>query len=306
MLRILPVLILLLLASRAGAVVMDGRLDPDYGTALVLQTTQAAGTKNTPGFGGPDSTSWSFGNELDGAYGFVAGGTLHLIITGNSLAYVGEFDHRWQLHLFIDSKPGGQHQLRADNPAVGPSPEVALNTLAGLTFDAGFAADRWLDVVVLGGADPVHVYAADLPDAGGGSGGFLGSAPAAGPGDLTGGTNPFGIRVSVDESNSQGVSSGCGSATGGETAWRGFEWEIPLAALGGPTGSIRICAFLGGAKNGPGLSNQVLGPVPSGACFLGAPAAIDFSALAGDQFFTIEMPTPALPVSWGRLRADYR
>ena len=92
MLRILSAL--LLFASQAGAVVMDGRLDPEYGAALVLQTAQAYGTKNTPGFGGPDSTSWSFGNELDGAYGFVSGGTLHLFITGNPLAYVGEFVRR--------------------------------------------------------------------------------------------------------------------------------------------------------------------------------------------------------------------
>jgi hypothetical protein len=305
--RILPAIFLILLAPAASAVVLDGRLDPAYGPALVLQTTQTSGGKSSPGFGGPDSTASSFGSELDGAYGFVDGGVLHLFITGNILASVGEFDHRWQLHLFVDSGPGGQHQLRADNPAVGFWPDSRLNTLAGLTFDAGFAADRWLDVVLPQGPDPVHVYAADLPEGGGGSGGFLGSAPAAGPGDLTGGTNPFGIRVSVDDSNIEGVSAGCGSATGAETATRGFEWEIPLAALGDPQGPIRICAFVGGVYNSPGLADQVLGPVPPGTCFLGAPAGIDFGAIAGDQFFTIEnATTPARTASWGRLKAAYR
>jgi hypothetical protein len=306
--RILPALCALaLLASSAPAAVLDGRLDPDYGPPLALQSTQTSMGKSNPGFGGPDSTSSSFGSELDGAYGFVAGGALHLFIAGNVLASLGEFDHRAQLHLFVDSRPGGQHQLRGDNADAGYWPDSRLNTLAGLTFDSGFAADWWLDVVVLDGPNPVHAYAAELLDGGGGSGGFLGSAPAAGPGILTGGTNPFGIRLSADDSNSKGVSAGCGGATGAETATRGFEWDIPLAALGNPAGAMRICAFVGGVYNSPGLGDQVLGSAPPGTCFLGPPAGVDFSALAGDQFFVVgESPTVARSSSWGRLKAAYR
>src|SRR5689334_25257713 len=112
--RILPVLCALVaLAPNALAVVLDGRLDAEYGPPLVLQTTQTSAGKNTPGFGGPDSLSWSFGSELDAGYGFVSGGELHLFIAGNLLANLGEFDHRHQLHLFVDSRPGGQHGLRA-------------------------------------------------------------------------------------------------------------------------------------------------------------------------------------------------
>jgi hypothetical protein len=183
---------LLLLPSVAHAVVLDGRLDAEYGPAIVLQTTQTSGGKSTPGFGGPDSLATSFGSELDGAYGFVAGGALHVFIAGNLLASVGEFDHRWQLHLFVDTRTGGQHSLRADNADAGYWADSKLNTLAGLTFDDGFAADFWLDLVVLDGANPVHAYAAELLDAGGGVGGFLGSGSAGGPGDLTGGANPGG------------------------------------------------------------------------------------------------------------------
>ena len=272
-----------------------------------MQTTQTSEGKSTPGFGGPDSTSSSFGSELDGAYGFVSGGTLHLFIAGNVLASVGENDHRAQLHLFVDSRPGGQHTLRADNPAVGYWSDSWLNTLAGLTFDEGFAADWWLDVVVLSVANPVQAYGAELLDGGGGSGGLLGSAPAAGPGDLSGGTNPFGIRLSVDDGNKAGVSAGCGSTTGAETGVRGFEWDVPLAALGNPAGALKICAFVGGVYNGPGLGDQVLGPVPPGTCFLGVPAGVDFGALAGDQFFVVGSdPTAVRAASWGSLKAAYR
>jgi hypothetical protein len=298
---------LLLIPAAAHAVVLDGRLDAEYGPAIVLQTTQTSFGNNPAGFGGADSTAWSFGSELDGAYGFVAGGSLHLFVSGNLLANMGEFDHRQQLHLFFDTRPGGQHVLRADNADVGYWPDSKLNKLAGLTFDAGFAADWWLDVLVLEGANPVHAYAADLLDAGGGAGGFLGSGSAGGPGDLTGGANPGAIKVTVDNSNSLGVGSGCGSAMGAETATRGIEWEIPLAALGNPPGPIRICAFQGGVYNSAGLDDQVLGPIPPGTCFLGMPAGVDFSAIAGDQFFTIgNGATPARAASWGRLKAAYR
>jgi hypothetical protein len=288
-------------------VVLDGRLDPEYGPALALQGSQTSGGKNPVGFGGADSTASSFGSELDGAYGFVSGGDLHLFLAGNLLAAVGENDHRWQLHLFVDSRPGGQHRLRADNAVAGYWPDSQLNTLAGLTFDDGFAADWWLDVLVLSGADPVHAYAGELLDGGGGPGGFLGSGSAGGSGELSGGSNPGGLKVTVDDSNKLGVDAGCGTATGAETATRGIEWEIPLAALGSPEGPIRVCAFVGGVYNSPSLANQVLGPIPPGTCFLGPPAGVDFSAIAGEQFFTIgNGTTSALAASWGHLKAAYR
>jgi len=300
-------LALLLLAPVAHAVVLDGRLDAEYGSALVLQTTQTSFHKNTPGFVDPDSTARSFGSELDGAYGFVQGGALHLFITGDLLAYMGEFDHRQQLHLLIDTRPGGQHVLRSDNATAGYSANSQLNTLAGLGFDAGFAADFWLDVVVLEGTDPVHAYAAELLDGGGGPGGFLGQGSAGGSGELMGGVNPGGVKVTVDESNKLGVEAGCGSATGAETATRGIEWEIPLAALGNPAGEIRICAFESSVYGPPALDNQVLAPIPPGTCFLGDASVVDFSAIAGDQFFTIANgATPARVASWGRVKAAYR
>src|SRR4029079_927957 len=107
------------------------RLDPEYGPPLSLQTTQTSGGKNNAGFGGADSTASSFGSELDGAYAFVAGGALHLFIAGNLLASLGENDHRWQLHLLVDTRPGGQHVLRADNADAGNWPTPKVNRLPG-------------------------------------------------------------------------------------------------------------------------------------------------------------------------------
>ncbi len=87
----------------------------------------------------------------------------------------------------------------------------------------------------------------------------------------------------------------------------GIEWAIPLAAIGNPTGDIEVCAFTGGGLQGPGLGNQVLGPVPPGTCALGNPATVNFGAIPGPQFFTvINGATPTLPLSWGRVKLLYR
>ncbi len=306
----LSALLSLTAMAPAHAAVVDGRLDPDYGPALSPQTTQTSSAKNTPGFGGPDSTSWSFGSELDGAYAFVSGGALHLFFAGNLMSYLGEFDHRRQLQLFVDMRPGGQHQLRSDNAVLGYSPDSGLNRMAGLTFDAGFAADWWFNCLVVSvgpGSPPVRAYTAELLDAGSDAGSFLGSGFAGGTGALSGGSNPAGILVTIDDSNSSGIASGCLSASGGAAVSRGMECEIPLSALGNPAGAIRVCAFVNGVNGNAYLDNQVLGPLPAGICFLGNPAGVDFGALAGDQFFTIDgPPVPARAATWGRVKAAYR
>jgi hypothetical protein len=84
----------------------------------------------------------------------------------------------------------------------------------------------------------------------------------------------------------------------------GIEWAIPLAAIGNPSGPIRVSAFV--ATVFPGVSNQVLGPLPIGTCTPGVPSAVDFGGYAGDQLFTIDMGTPIRRTSWGRLKLSYR
>jgi len=284
-------------ATTAAAVVIDGRLDPDYGPPLSLQTTQTFSQDNPPGFGGADSSWWSFGSELDAGYAFVSDGVLHLLLAGNVMAYLGEFDHRDELHIFLDTQAGGQNPLRGDNPDVG-FVNARLNALAGLRFDSDFVPDYWLGCVVGYHAALVDAYYAEVPSGGGGNGYPLGSATAGGPGTLSGGANPFGILMTADDSNSGGVTTGCGPASGSGVT-RGVEWAIPLAAIGSPTGSIKVCAMVGG--------NSVLGPVPPGTCGLGSPSGIDFDTIGGKQYFVIDLATVRTRGStWGSLKAIYR
>ena len=295
----LPLLLLVGLLVRlapAQAITIDGQLDPEYGSALSTQTTQTAFGDTPPGYNPISPLTMAIGSELDGAHGFVSGGTLYLFFSGNLRSYVGEpLIAPDQLQIFVDCAPGGQNTLRADNPSVGPY--VRLSQMAGLTFDSGFAPDFWLacEVDGSGPSQPFFAYYAELPTTGAGSGGTLGHADGGGTGTLTGGTNPFGIMASIDQRNRAGVDGGCGAADGSGVA-TGVEWAIPLTALGNPAGEIRVCALIARAGQPVLVSNQVLGPVPPGSCSLGAPGGVDFASIPGLQYFTLGAPL-AVPVS---------
>jgi hypothetical protein len=266
-------------AARPAAVPIDGTLDPAYGVALSTQTTATVGW--------PDASlglvGGSNGYELDQAYGFVSGGTLHLFLSGNLLCQGNPVDpgiYTYNLYLFIDSGAGGQNRMRADNADLDYG---SLNRMAGLTFDAGFEPDYRLAC----------------------RGYLLGTIGAGGPGTLSGGTNPDGIQVTIDNRNTAGVTSGCGAWSGAGVT-TGVEWAIPLAAIGDPAGCVRVCAVVATSAAYTFLP-QVLGPLPAGSCTLGAPSGVDFNLYAGDQFFTVcGEGVPASTPSWGRLKTLYR
>lgn len=285
---------LVLETTRADAAAVDGRIDPEYGAPRSVQTTQTSLGENS-----------FYASELDQAFAFIAGNTLHLLLAGTFNRFFSEpliLPH--SLQIFIDAGPGGQNVLEGTNPSVGAS--VTLATMTGLAFDADFTPDYWLEAGrQTGGADPLFAYYAELPAGGAGAGYFLGRSAEGGPGTLSGAGafNPFGILASFDPSNIAGVSGGC-DASSGAGVETGIEWAIPLAALGNPTGTLRICALL--ATPGVGVSNQVLGPVPPGTCALGPPSGVSFANVAGAQYFEIDITTPVMPATWGRLKAGYR
>jgi hypothetical protein len=296
-------------ALPAAAVTVDGTLDPDYGAALSTQTNGIV-------TGWPDASlglvGGSNGSELDQAYGFISDGTLHLFLAGNLICQGNAVDYgliTHNLYLFIDSGPGGQNRLRADNAGVDYG---VLNGMAGLTFDAGFEPDYWLACrgSLANYYDPTSLYTlyawkAELLAGGGGGGALLGTASAGGPGTLSGGANPDGILVTIDNRNTAGVTAGCGASSGAGVT-TGVEWAIPLAAIGNPSGCVKVCAVVasGAAYT---FFNQVLGPLPVGSCGLGAPSSVDFNAYAGDQLFTVcGGEVPARTSSWGRLKTLYR
>jgi len=289
-------------------IVVDGTVDAAYGAARSVQTIQTDGATVDSHLGllGPAN-----GSELDAAYAQIADGVLYVVLPGNLLAEGNPVDYGFlagALELFVDCVPGGQNTLRGDD--WNPNPWGTM-PLTGLTFDAGFEPDYWLSCsgTLANYYDPNSAYTlnatfAALPTGVGGSGWSLGGAAAGGPGTLVGGTNPDGIRVTIDDRNVAGVTAGCAAASGAGVT-TGVEWAIPLAALGNPTGCLRICAFETVSSH-RSVINQVLGPLPPGSCVPGLPSTVSFATYAGDQFFTICDPTPARGTSWGGLKTIYR
>ncbi len=290
----------LLLASFAAAAVaqtVDGTLDATYGPAKSTQSTQT-------GFGDANLgvVDYANGSELDGAYATVSGNVLYLFLSGNLESNFNK------LEIFFDTVGGGQGKLRGDNAGVDFN---GLNRMGddgsgnGLRFDAGFEPDYWIGVT--GGGGPYAIYAnyAVLLAAGGGPGNYLGSANAASNGVLSGGTNPDNIQVTVNNSNTLGVSGGCGGASGAGVN-TGWELAIPLSAIGNPSICFQVCAFVNGSGHDY-LSNQVLSPLPAGTCNLGDPRFVDFNQFDGPQHFDVCFQTvPTHPTTWGRLKAAYR
>lgn len=291
-----PCLPALLLAGSAGlalAVPVDGLLDAEYGAALAVQTTQTS-LQYT-------ASDIFYGAELDGAFGHVAGDTLYLLVAGTYNRFYSEpLSFPRQLQLYFDTTPGGQAPLLgAANPSLGNF--VNLQGMVGLRFDAEFTPDFWL-AGSRDGFSSYFAHYAELPAGGGGAGYFLGSNDLNGDGELLGGTNPFGIRVTLDNSNTDGVSFGCDAASGAGVT-TGAEWAIPLIAIGNPAGDIKVCALLAYANQGGGwIANQVLGPVPPGTCTLGLASGVDLATIAGAQYFVVEHTVPAVRTSWGRVK----
>jgi len=303
---LLTLAVALAAGAPVSAITLDGRLDPEYGPALGVQTTATSSIDNLLG-----DLANSDGSELDALHATIADGVLYVFLAGNQLAQPNRSDPGFfadVVHLFFDTRPGGQHTLRPDNFDVGPYPGYhVLQGMAGLTFETDFAADWWLgeqvcDPSLLFRPPSLLAWRAELLDAGGGAGEFLGQTDAGPTVGLTGGTNPLGVAAAFDNSNVAGVPHGCDAASGAGVT-TGVEWAIPLAALGDPPSCIRVVALVTymGGYTGP---NQALPPLPTGLCQGISPySALDLGAQAGEQVFTI-CPTgvPAARSTWGRLK----
>lgn len=304
------ILALLALPLPAAAITLDGRLDPEYGPPIVVQTIATLTGDNLRG-----AIDWSNGSELDALHVALEGGTLYLFLAGNQLSTTNASDPGFFadfLYLFFDTRPGGQNVLRNDNFVVDYYPgSNVLNGCAGLAFDPGFAPDYCFAGFPTGedtwglGPFTLHAWTAELPAAGGGPGAYLGSTAAGPTTGLTGGTNPLGIRLAIDNRNVAGVAGGCGPSPGAGVT-TGIEWAIPVAALGNPTGCVRLSAFFV-YKGMFGIGNQCLPPMPDGTCTWSTAATMNFGALAGDQSFPIcGLTAPATRGTWGRVKLLYR
>jgi hypothetical protein len=102
--------------------------------------------------------------------------------------------------------------------------------------------------------------------------------------------NEVGLLMAINNSNTAGVNSGSGAATGNPASvLTGIEFSLPLSVLGTPTADIKVAAFIG-SGNYNNVSNQVAGKgVLRGN--LGSPSSINLTNIAGDQFVTVPVPS---------------
>jgi hypothetical protein len=240
---------------------IDGRNIPFDAGALAHVATQSAASSIGDNVG-----------ELDQLFVRTDGDALRVSISGN-LPTDGS-----SLDLFVDTNPGtsqGQNRLAT---AHLPAPPGGLAPLDGTTFDAGFAPDALFYVNSVGGL--VYVDQVSLPNA------PLVAAKTyrgnvglnSGRGVLSGGTNPNGLEVALDNTNTLGPT----------TATTGFELRVPFADLGLPagfSGQIAVTACLQRATGA--LSNQWLPGLAAGSGDQGL--APNLGSVAGTQHATLHV-----------------
>ncbi len=244
-------------------IVVDGTVDGAYGPALAAQNAPTNYGKNLGGKAAPTPG----GSELDAAYAVIKNKTLYVMLTGNLE------NNTNVLNLFIATgAAGGQNTLH--NTGGGTT---GLN---GLTFDKGVAPNYDLFV----NATATNLYASIDTLNGRGTSVYLGNTATFGAratGTLTGGTNPFKVRAALNDSHAGGKAS--------PKVKTGIEFGIPLSAIGTPRGPIRLIALIAGKKN-IAVSNQALGGAGAGLNGYPKPSAVNFSRIAGNQYFTVAAP----------------
>ena len=300
-------------------IIIDGIADEAYGCPVAVQqiATQFGNNVQT------NLQNNAGGSELDAAYGLVKDGVLYLVFAGN---LENNFN---RLDMFFMTGPGGLNSLTNVNPGANGVDFNHLNNPMGattnghgpgLTFDPGFAPNYFMDANNGGTPFKLYVDYAQLWPGGTNSLGVATNGYQLGTtgstnGTLSGGTNPFGIQATINNSNTNGVDGGtCNTnaaalpeAPLAATVRSGFELAIPLTALGSPTGAIAICAFISSGDD-TFLSNQILGPVgsntPTVFCEgnLGGvtnTAAMNLGNFPGQHFFLVgpEMAVKSVTVS---------
>lgn len=194
------------------------------------------------------------------------------------------------LALFVDKDPGvtGSGQNVLATSTLG-APPAGLAGLTGLRFDAEFSPDTmffmnsvggtfWVDQVFLhSGSNATKTYRGT-------------SAVNSGEGTLAGGTNPNGIGVAFNNTNTAGITAS--SAANAATATKGIEFWLPLVDLGLPEdyeGEIGFAAFI--ELSNDTVTNQWLPGLGGGRPNAGV--APNMTTIPGDQFVVLAAAPPA-------------
>ncbi|HEY3242402.1 MAG TPA: PEP-CTERM sorting domain-containing protein [Phycisphaerae bacterium] len=263
----------LLVSNGVWASGPDGVNIPAPGLVSMGVQQNATGFGNSPG-GTQDSPG---GSELDSLWGVISGGALHLGMAGN---LEGNFNKLW---IFIDSIPGGENTLDNMNTDGGFN---EIQNLAGFTFDTGFAPDYAIRLEIGNGFDAIRL--ANL-QANTNSTWVTGGGPGSLPIIRASAMDASGAVSGWNNANGLGVDGS--SAAGALTATMGWEFDIPLSALGGGSGAC-VSAFIT-SGDGTFFSNQFLPSLPPGTGNLGGPpSSINLNQFPGDQF-ACAVPEPA-------------
>jgi glycosidase len=184
--------------------------------------------------------------------------------------------------VFFDTVAGGQNTLAITG--YSPPPDNP-GLLAGLKFDAGFSPDHLLYVNVVSGT--IYVDQFTLPNSGATTKTYRGAGTLNdGDGYLTGGSNPNGIQVALNNTNTLGVTAT--SASGAATATTGFELFVPYANIGlpaQPDATVGITMFI--VQSGGNVGNQWLPGLGGGHANLGV--APDLTTISGQQCATFAL-----------------
>lgn len=205
-------------------------------------------------------------------------GGFHLGITGN-LATDGT-----GLVLLFDTISGGQNPLDTEGY---PDP-FAVSQMDGLVLDAGFEPDHMVYVNTYSGT--IYVDQFTLPSSGSTTKTYHGAGTVNdGDGFLTGGSNPNGMQIAMNNTNAAGVTDT--DASGAVTATTGFEMFIPYADVGAsdpPDGPIGLVAYL--VRSSGEVSNQWLPGLGGGYENLGF--APDLTEIPGQQYAAVSLDVP--------------
>jgi hypothetical protein len=224
-------------------------------------------------------------NELNQLYVRVEGQALAVGLTGN-LGTDGT-----AMMLFVDSVAGGQNVLDTDSFSTPPG---TLPAIDGMILNAGFSPDVVVHVNAWDGTIYVDHYTLDT--GGGGTKRYIGSGTVDDlDGFLSGGDNPNGMLLALNNSNAAGVTDTDASQAG--TATSGFEGELPFDDLliGGETETIKLMATI--VRSSGEVGNQFLPGLGGGYDNLGF-VPLDLNDVPGNQFTLFSLVD--LPGDWDR------
>ncbi|MCP4590359.1 MAG: hypothetical protein GY842_06430, partial [bacterium] len=155
-------------------------------------------------------------------------------------------------------------------------------------FDAGFQPDHLVFTNAWSGT--IYVDQFTLPSAGATTKTYRGNGTVNdGDGFLSGGTNPNGMQIALNNTNNLGVTAT--DASGAATALHGFDMFVPYAYIGvtgGPNGDLGMAAYL--VRSSGSVGNQWLPGLGGGYGNLGL--SPDLTLVPGDQHVIVSLDIP--------------